>query len=1128
MIIINSDYIGDNNDGIIQQRIGTTAEWNDAISKGIHPAKGEIIIEIATEQDPQDSSKTIQVYRSRLGIDEKVTKVEDLPLMATEGGSGVGQTTADKGEIFNSYEDTEDDIKKNIAIGKGSHAEGLSTIAGAKGFILSEYVEENDNSYLKFNIDSIMFKTLKDNINNSNERYENIALLINNNIFETVEVILSTISHDEQQTAKIQIASTSLSNSVRANLKLINQNDYILLFSGILFDAANDITKIGGHAEGLFTAAMGQSSHSEGMYAKAIGDYSHAQNYSTQAIGVGSTAGGVGTIAQGNAQTVIGKYNEIDNNNDYAFVIGNGTDESDRKNIFSVNWDGQIETDAVITTNDIVCGTSIMTKELLLEEDDAKIIAKNGTLNIKNVNISGELNFTGENSSDFITSDNFKGKDTLKNILKLPEEDNKIGDTWLISKNDMLENVENTFTNKSLHGDAKQLSGGKDDYNLNGNRPLVYNNEEAIKQEILTIGFELAEGESSLVYENIVIPATKGKCGLKLIIPGKEEPYKIVINNALNETAHYFFDNNIQNGLITISQQQLKQSSNINFLDLIKSLYYYRDTDGCFPIVSTNLLDDNGSYIFKFTDPSGTLHNMSTIIFKFYQTLSDWEQKTNETSAVATREATGGPKIEIIDEQLVAIIIPQNHISKLDNMYTEGLFHPKLNGQYNFLFELIGIENQTKQILLWPKNDQNDINRIIPTMQIVEVENLVNSEYINIKPNDQAVWFNDEWNFIASPYSNIGSPYAEFNSLLLNDIKTNIANADYSVISGQSNTDDGGWSLIGGSRNKNFGAQNLIWGQGNYAISTNSLVFGYDNINEKQKGDCNFIIGHDNKFESCHNAIIGNNNIIEEDSDHSVLLGDHLKSSNEHQYILGKYNNIAPEDIFVIGNGSSDAKQNLFQIKTTGQLNLDSFELKKINTDWNFSTNETGGFVFENKVQFKKGIDINDQGLTVGGYEVLTKKDIIAATASNKIEVKIDPIDVHENSQKIYDEDGNTVGFIGYLYGNNPNNGVKLNYGGDMTFISLKCSLQGYSENKFDIIIYINGEQRAIQEGLSQASWSARNDKITFTNTSPGDVFNVGLRYNGQYLTENSCRIYNNVLSYYLTTTYTESILSDN
>lgn len=82
------------------------------------------------------------------------------------------------------------------------------------------------------------------------------------------------------------------------------------------------------HAEGYGTTASGAMSHAEGVNTTASGDFSHAE--------------GNGTIASSDTQHVQGRNNIEDATNQYAFIIGNGTDDSNRSNAFAVDWDGLI------------------------------------------------------------------------------------------------------------------------------------------------------------------------------------------------------------------------------------------------------------------------------------------------------------------------------------------------------------------------------------------------------------------------------------------------------------------------------------------------------------------------------------------------------------------------------------------------------------------------------------------------------------------------------------------------------------------------------------------------------------------------------------------------------------------
>lgn len=104
-------------------------------------------------------------------------------------------------------------------------------------------------------------------------------------------------------------------------------------------EATNDAA----HAEGTTAKAQGNSSHAEGNGTLAGGFASHAEGDATKALGSQSHAAGSNTIALGNNQYVIGKFNQTDSQNKYAFIIGNG-DVSNTSNALSVDWNGLIYT----------------------------------------------------------------------------------------------------------------------------------------------------------------------------------------------------------------------------------------------------------------------------------------------------------------------------------------------------------------------------------------------------------------------------------------------------------------------------------------------------------------------------------------------------------------------------------------------------------------------------------------------------------------------------------------------------------------------------------------------------------------------------------------------------------------
>jgi hypothetical protein len=101
------------------------------------------------------------------------------------------------------------------------------------------------------------------------------------------------------------------------------------------------------HAEGLQTKTIGSDSHAEGWLAIARGERSHAEGYGTSANGDNSHAEGEYTIAKNKSQHVFGRYNEADsstNSSDqygnYIEIVGNGTDDANKSNARTLDWNG--------------------------------------------------------------------------------------------------------------------------------------------------------------------------------------------------------------------------------------------------------------------------------------------------------------------------------------------------------------------------------------------------------------------------------------------------------------------------------------------------------------------------------------------------------------------------------------------------------------------------------------------------------------------------------------------------------------------------------------------------------------------------------------------------------------------
>ena len=171
---------------------------------------------------------------------------------------------------------------------------------------------------------------------------------------------------------------------------------------------------INSHAEGSGTTASGSSSHAEGNGTTASGKNSHAEGSGTTASGINSHTSGLGTLSSNQAEFACGTYNKTNTNQ--IFSIGIGGNYTDRKNAISVNTDGVISSDVVLTNGATsmtglkisggVESTSGMIAPTYLNSSDERLkkniedISSDDINKIKNVNLKS-FEFKSDNSKHF-------------------------------------------------------------------------------------------------------------------------------------------------------------------------------------------------------------------------------------------------------------------------------------------------------------------------------------------------------------------------------------------------------------------------------------------------------------------------------------------------------------------------------------------------------------------------------------------------------------------------------------------------------------------------------------------------------------------------------------------------------
>ena len=96
-------------------------------------------------------------------------------------------------------------------------------------------------------------------------------------------------------------------------------------------------------AIGQLTEASGAQSYAEGYSTKAADSQAHAEGNLTQALAKRTHTEGYGTVATTENQHVQGRFNALDSNGksgNYAHIVGGGSDNDNRKNIHTLDWNG--------------------------------------------------------------------------------------------------------------------------------------------------------------------------------------------------------------------------------------------------------------------------------------------------------------------------------------------------------------------------------------------------------------------------------------------------------------------------------------------------------------------------------------------------------------------------------------------------------------------------------------------------------------------------------------------------------------------------------------------------------------------------------------------------------------------
>jgi hypothetical protein len=156
--------------------------------------------------------------------------------------------------------------------------------------------------------------------------------------------------------------------------------------TGSLIQGLGNAAGENSHAEGDSTQAIGSFSHAEGLGTIAYGGRSHAEGQDTIASGSYSHAEGYQTIALADHQHVQGQWNAA-SSVPAAFIVGNGTDDSNRSNLIHAAGN-----EVQITGSLTVSGATTMSSALV--SGNVTVL---GTASINVLQINTTINSTGSN-----------------------------------------------------------------------------------------------------------------------------------------------------------------------------------------------------------------------------------------------------------------------------------------------------------------------------------------------------------------------------------------------------------------------------------------------------------------------------------------------------------------------------------------------------------------------------------------------------------------------------------------------------------------------------------------------------------------------------------------------------------
>ena len=294
---------------------GTTASGKYAHAEGYYNLSGGYTkFDAALGSETVDS--TINYYIDVANLDTTLISTNDeIYVLVEDNASTEKQICKIIVSSITEYNTTDEvsTVKHKIYFDENELGNQMSSFPNIK--IINIHVKNNNNPY------STHAEGKYTTASGDSSHAEGVSTTASGNYAAHAEGVYTTASGDYGSHAEGEYATASGPVS--------HAEGYYTTASGDSSHAEGDNTTASGensHAEGFKTIASGYTSHAEGEYTKASGKYAHVEGYHT--------------TARSNNQHVQGKYNVEDTNGTYAHIVGGGTSNTNRKNIHTLDWNG--------------------------------------------------------------------------------------------------------------------------------------------------------------------------------------------------------------------------------------------------------------------------------------------------------------------------------------------------------------------------------------------------------------------------------------------------------------------------------------------------------------------------------------------------------------------------------------------------------------------------------------------------------------------------------------------------------------------------------------------------------------------------------------------------------------------